>query len=162
MDIKFKPFRIGGLEVLERYPCGKLPGERGGAKVYYLCRCLHCGKELIRTRGELNRKPKSCGCLRDDKTLPEQESSLPEVSQVTDQRHSLPHQDANPKSFSGKAGVFFGKERKQWRAQIAFRGVRTDLGSYGTKKEAIAAKNGAYLLCNSIEGHAENKLFCVD
>ena len=42
MDPNFKPVRIGGVEALERYPCGKAVGEKGRAKVYYLCRCLSC------------------------------------------------------------------------------------------------------------------------
>ena len=75
MDANFKPVRIGGIELLERFPCGRY--------VYYHCRCLHCGKEYVLTGDEVNHHHRSCGCLRRKQTKPNIESNLPVIDNRT-------------------------------------------------------------------------------
>ena len=152
MDPNFKPVRIGGVEALERYPCGKAIGEKGRAKVYYLCRCLSCGKQFVLTGDELNKKPKSCGCL-DHSGLPnEAVSAFPVVERLVEHRHSQPRENPNKNSLSSQLGVYFDKEKRFWRAQIACRGKQISLGSYSSEAEAVAARKGAMLLFNAMIG----------
>jgi hypothetical protein len=152
MDPNFKPFRIGGIEALERYPCGKAVGEKGRAKVYYLCRCLSCGKQFVLTGDELNKKPKSCGCLAHASLPSEAVSAFPVVERLVEHRHSQPRENPNKNSLSSQVGVYFDKEKRFWRAQIACRGEQISLGSYSSEAEAAAARKGAMLLFDAMLG----------
>jgi hypothetical protein len=78
MDANFKPVRIGGIELLERFPCGKY--------VYYHCRCLHCGKEYVLAGDEVNHHHRSCGCLGRKQTKPNIDSNLPVIDRVIEHR----------------------------------------------------------------------------
>ena len=53
MDPKFKPYKTGMIDLLERCPCGK-HGGKGKSLVYYICKC-ECGKEFAVTGDELSK-----------------------------------------------------------------------------------------------------------
>lgn len=63
--------RFGGLEVIsfERsiydYYKNKHGEECRVTRHWYNCRCIHCGKIVLRSRDYLlHREPASCGCMR--------------------------------------------------------------------------------------------------
>ena len=66
MDPSFKAYRTGIVTVLEKYPCGRKPGQEGRNNVFYLCKC-NCGKEFIVGGDELSKHPYSCGCKKKPK-----------------------------------------------------------------------------------------------
>ena len=121
MDANFKPVRIGGIELLERFPCGRY--------VYYHCRCLHCGKEYVLTGDEVNHHHRSCGCLGRKQTKPNIKSNLPMIDKVIEHR----------------------TRKEKWSCKIMYKDQILNLGIFGTKSNAEAASKDVEIVITKIE-----------
>ncbi len=129
MDPNFKPYRMGKLTVLERYPCAKRIGQKGRNNVYYLCRC-GCGKEIIFSGDEIIKRPYSCGREKNPKG-----------------RIDCKGAKMNARNRSGAAGVYYDSKRKKWRAEITFKQRKHFLGYFEPLEEAVKAKKEAVDEC---------------
>lgn len=125
--------RFGRLTVQE--PVDKIR-KNGATVTRWRCLC-DCGREAIVAQTELQAgDTQSCGCLQKERVR--QNLALVDGTSVTvlERIHEKPPQRNNT---SGYTGVSHRKNGR-WAAYINFKKKRYDLGSYGTREEAIEAR----------------------
>lgn len=142
MDPSFKPYRTGMMTVLEKYPCGRKPGQKGRNNVFYLCLC-DCGKEFIVGGDELSHHPYSCGC----KKKPDPTGKRPnewalgyDKKKRTMACMTKATRAVYSTSTSGVSGVCWDKRRKKWYATITYCQKEHFLGYFENKEDAIKAR----------------------
>jgi hypothetical protein len=120
--------RFGKLVVLKK------TGEKDGRNFLFLCEC-DCGYRIYTRLSNLKSGAViSCGCLKQE-TLA-LNSGIYDGTAVARIKGRKLHKN----NTSGHTGVTFNARRKKWVATIMLRGKSIYLGSYFSRKEALAAR----------------------
>lgn len=129
-------------------------GKRDG-KQMWRCRC-DCGGEVEVSQGNLqNGRTKSCGCLQ--RKISKQNLKIVDGTSVTMIENRMKKPIKTNKS--GCSGVYYNERRKQWHAQITFKGKTYYLGTFMTLEDAIKArKRGEEMYEDFLEWYAKTYL----
>ena len=108
------------------------PAEKIKGRTAWLCRCT-CGNECVVTTKDLRSgKRTTCGCRSPGlESLHYIDGTCIEMIRSKSVR-------SNNKS--GVPGVFYGKSKDKWRAEIMFQGKRRCLGRFVNYQDAVKAR----------------------
>lgn len=112
---------------------------------YWLCKCDCENEVLVRSDLLLEKRTKSCGCLRIEQALSNEINKKFQEKNIVEHTNLKIISRKNPikSNTSGYTGVSWINEKQMWKAQIVFQNKTYHLGYFDNKDDAIKARKQA-------------------